>query len=48
MRKTLQEQQDLNAHLSGYIDNVLLNIMDKYPELLEIRHANIFNEETLF
>lgn len=37
MRRTLKDQQDLNAHLRGYIDSVLINIMDKYPELLEIR-----------
>ena len=39
MRKTLKEQQDENRHLRSYIDTVLLNIMDKYPELLEIRAA---------
>jgi len=39
MRKALQEQQDVNRHLRGYIDNVLLNIMEKYPEILEIRAA---------
>merc|ERR1711872_10709 len=38
MRKALKEQQDVNRQLGSYIDNVLLNIMDKYPELLEIRH----------
>jgi len=37
MRKALQDQQDVNAHLRKYIDSVLLNIMDKYPELLEVR-----------
>ena len=39
MRKALKDQQDVNSHLRNYIDNVLLNIMDKYPELLEIRMA---------
>ncbi|XP_023332078.1 rab11 family-interacting protein 4 isoform X2 [Eurytemora carolleeae] len=39
MRKTLKEQQEENRHLRSYIDTVLLNIMDKYPELLEIRAA---------
>lgn len=38
MRKALKDQQDVNIHLRSYIDNVLLNIMDKYPELLEIRN----------
>lgn len=37
MRKALQDQQDVNAHLRKYIDSVLLNIMEKYPELLEVR-----------
>jgi Rab11 family-interacting protein 3/4 len=39
MRKALKDQQDVNSHLRHYIDTVLLNIMDKYPELLEIRNA---------
>lgn len=38
MRTALKDQQDVNVHLRSYIDNVLLNIMDKYPELLEIRN----------
>jgi uncharacterized protein (DUF3084 family) len=37
MRKALQDQQDVNTHLRKYIDSVLLNIMEKYPELLEVR-----------
>ena len=37
MRKALQDQQDVNTHLRKYIDGVLLNIMEKYPELLEVR-----------
>lgn len=37
MRKALQDQQDVNVHLRKYIDSVLLNIMEKYPELLEVR-----------
>jgi len=36
MRKTLGEQKDVNLHLQTYIDSVLLNIMERYPELLEI------------
>lgn len=39
MRKALQDQQDVNTHLRKYIDSVLLNIMDKYPELLEVRSS---------
>merc|ERR1719391_1076262 len=37
MRKALQDQQDVNLQLRAYIDIVLLNIMEKYPELLEVR-----------
>jgi len=37
MRKALQDQQDVNLQLRAYIDSVLLNIMEKYPELLEVR-----------
>eukprot|EP00092_Neocalanus_flemingeri_P052991 GFUD01062148.1.p1 GENE.GFUD01062148.1~~GFUD01062148.1.p1 ORF type:complete len:217 (+),score=98.48 GFUD01062148.1:2-652(+) len=36
MRKSLGEQKDVNLHLQTYIDRVLLNIMERYPELLEI------------
>merc|ERR1712106_338697 len=38
MRTSLGVQKDVNLHLQTYIDNVLLNIMDRYPELLEIRN----------
>jgi len=38
LRKALGEQKDVNLHLQTYIDNVLLNIMDRYPELLEIKN----------
>jgi len=38
LRKALSEQKDVNLHLQTYIDNVLLNIMERYPELLEIRN----------
>merc|ERR1712192_332377 len=37
MRKALKDQQDVNLHLRSYIDNVLMNIMEKHSELLEIR-----------
>jgi len=36
MRKCIQDQQEVNKQLRNYIDNVLLNIMEKYPNLLEI------------
>ena len=36
MRKALKEQQEVSVHLKSYIDRVLLNIMERYPELLEV------------
>ena len=39
LQTSLADQKEVNAQLSGYIDNVLLNIMDKYPELLEVKQA---------
>eukprot|EP00092_Neocalanus_flemingeri_P031823 GFUD01034570.1.p1 GENE.GFUD01034570.1~~GFUD01034570.1.p1 ORF type:complete len:412 (+),score=181.49 GFUD01034570.1:75-1310(+) len=38
LRKSLSDQEDVNFHLQSYIDSVLLNIMERYPELLEIRN----------
>jgi len=37
MKIALQDQKDANKQLKSYIDNVLLNIMSTYPELLEVR-----------
>jgi len=37
VRQALKEQQDVNEGLRGYIDGILMNIMEKYPELLEVR-----------
>ena len=37
IRQALKEQQDVNEGLRGYIDGILMNIMEKYPELLEVR-----------
>jgi len=39
LQTSLADQKEVNAQLSGYIDNVLLNIMDKYPELLEVKQS---------
>ena len=37
MRKALEDQKEMNDQLRSYIDTVLLNIMEKYPDLLEVR-----------
>jgi len=37
LQKLLTEQQDVNLQLQSYIDSVLLNIMERHPELLEVR-----------
>lgn len=37
LRKCLSDQEDVNTQLQTYIDSVLLNIMERYPELLEVR-----------
>ena len=36
LRKTSQEQKNLNIQLKSYIDGVLLNIMERDPGLLEV------------
>jgi len=36
MRNSLSEQKKVNHQLQRYIDSVLLNIMERYPELLEV------------
>ena len=36
LRKSLEDQKSLNISLHGYIDSVLLNIMENSPHLLEI------------
>jgi len=37
VKRALKEQQDVNSQLRSYIDGILMNIMEKYPEILEVR-----------
>lgn len=37
IRNALKEEQTANVQLRAYIDGILFNIMEKYPELLEVK-----------
>ncbi|KAB7499431.1 Rab11 family-interacting protein 3 [Armadillidium nasatum] len=37
LRKSLKDCQEANQHLRAYIDGILLNIVENYPQLLEVK-----------
>lgn len=37
LKKSLKDSQEANQHLRAYIDGILLNIVENYPQLLEVK-----------
>ncbi|XP_069939014.1 rab11 family-interacting protein 4B isoform X3 [Cherax quadricarinatus] len=37
LKKSLKDAQEANHHLRAYIDGILLNIVENYPQLLEVK-----------
>ncbi|XP_066980532.1 rab11 family-interacting protein 4A-like isoform X6 [Macrobrachium rosenbergii] len=37
LKKSLKDAQEANQHLRAYIDGILLNIVENYPQLLEVK-----------
>ena len=40
LKASLSSQKEVNRQLQTYIDAVILNIMEKHPELLEVSNQN--------
>lgn len=37
LQQAFQEKEDENVRLKHYIDTILLNIVENYPQLLEVK-----------
>jgi len=41
MKSALRDQKESNLALRSYIDGILLNIVEHYPQLLEVKNKNV-------